>query len=66
MMDREAATISVASDILDVIATLRKHNAPDDVIVKRIKALCKYKREQAELNIDMALDAMEKEMRLTK
>ena len=63
MLEKEAATIALANEIIEAIDTFRGHNTPDNVTLSRIKNLCKFKRQRAELSIDMALDAMEQEMK---
>lgn len=61
-MEYEAATIDFADKIIDAIRSFKDHKTPDNVVMSRIYHLCIFEKRNAQLKIDMKLDAMEKEM----
>lgn len=61
-MEYEVATIDFADKIIDAIRSFRAHKSLDNVVVSRIYHLCVFEKRNAQLKIDMKLDAMEKEM----
>lgn len=62
-MDKDVITIQWMDRIIEAIDAFRWSGVPDDVIVKRIYHLCKFERQQAQNNIDAALDALEERMK---
>lgn len=61
-MEYEAATIDFANKIIDAIMAFKEYKSPDNVVVSRVYHLCVFEKRNAQLKIDMKLDAMEKEM----
>lgn len=61
-MERQAAIIGYTNKIIEAIDAFRWSGVPDDIIIKRIYYLCKFEKTQAEREIDMKLDAMEREI----
>lgn len=60
-MDRQSQIIMDMDRIMEAIDSFRAAKTPDKVIVSRIYHLCKFEREQAELEFNMKLDEMERE-----
>ena len=60
-MDRLNQIIIDMTRIMEAIDSLRAAKTPDKVIVSRIYHLCKFERGEAQKQIDMRLDEMERE-----
>ena len=61
MMDRQSQIIQDMNRIVEAIDSFKSAKTPDKVIVSRIYHLCKFEREEAQKQIDMKLDEMERE-----
>lgn len=59
-MDRQSQTIHDMNLIIEAIDSFRAAKTPDKVIISRIYHLCKFEKEEAQKQIDMKLDEMER------
>lgn len=60
-MDRQSQIIQDMNRIIEAIDSFRAAKTPYKVIVSRIYHLCRFEREEAQKQIDMKLDEMERE-----
>lgn len=63
-MDRLNQIIQDMQKIVEAIDSFRSYKTDPETIVSRIRALAVYEKNQAELQIDMKLEAMERELDL--
>lgn len=63
-MDRQNQIVIDMQKIIDAIDSFRSYKTAPETIVSRIRALAVYEKQQAELQIDMKLEQMEREWNL--
>lgn len=63
-MERQHQITIDMQKIIEAIDSFRSYKTDPDTIVSRILALAVYEKRQAELQIDMKLEAMEREFNM--